>query len=109
MNTTKLLGLSLALGGLLLAALTPVACSSSDAVTEPPPDAAPGPGTDGGPGTGDGSPGTDSGGDGGSDCFTNPTTYFEIINACVTPDVTKITKNPTLPLEYADGGLPPAQ
>ena len=40
-----------------------------------------------------------------SDCFTNPTTHFEIINACT--DAVKLTKNPTLPLLAADGGLPP--
>ena len=35
----------------------------------------------------------------------NPTTHFEIINACT--DAVKITKNPTLPLLFSDGGLPP--
>ena len=40
-----------------------------------------------------------------SDCFMNPTTHFEIINACT--DAVKITKNPTLALLGADGGLPP--
>jgi hypothetical protein len=39
------------------------------------------------------------------DCFMNPMTHFEIINACT--DSVKITKNPTLPLLLADGGLPP--
>jgi hypothetical protein len=39
------------------------------------------------------------------DCFPNPTTHFEIINGCT--DAVKITKNPTLPLLLADGGLPP--
>jgi hypothetical protein len=38
------------------------------------------------------------------DCFMNPTNHFEIINACT--DAVKITKNPTLPLLLADGGLP---
>jgi hypothetical protein len=66
-----------------------------------------------------GIPGMDSGGpqpgmDGGgptlpdgapSDCFINPQTHFEIINACT--DSVKITKNPTLPLLLSDGGLPP--
>jgi hypothetical protein len=55
-------------------------------------------------------PGMDSGGptlpDGApSDCYLNPTTHLEIINACT--DAVKITKNPTLPLLYPDGGLPP--
>ncbi len=40
-----------------------------------------------------------------ADCFMNPTTHFEIINACTS--AVKIAKNPTLPLLYADGGLPP--
>ncbi len=53
-------------------------------------------------------PGQDGGPDGGpSDCFTNPQTHFEIINACTT--AVKISKSPTLPLLYPDGGLPPAQ
>lgn len=54
------------------------------------------PGTDGGPALPDGAP---------SDCFTNPKTHFEIINACT--DAVKIAKNPTLPLLSPDGGLPP--
>ena len=40
-----------------------------------------------------------------SDCFMSPKTHFEIINGCT--DAVKITKNPTLPLLAADGGLPP--
>ena len=38
-------------------------------------------------------------------CFTNPTTYNEIINACTTAQ--KIYKHPTLPLLGSDGSLPP--
>ena len=37
-------------------------------------------------------------------CFTNPTTYNEIINACTTAQ--KIYKHPTLPLLGSDGSLP---
>jgi hypothetical protein len=40
-----------------------------------------------------------------ADCFMNPQTHDEIINACTTAQ--KITKNPTLPLLNADGSLPP--
>ncbi len=40
-----------------------------------------------------------------TDCVMNPTTHAEIINGCT--DAVKITKNPTLPLQYSDGGLPP--
>ena len=40
-----------------------------------------------------------------ADCFMNPQTHDEIINACTTAQ--KITKNPTLPLLEADGSLPP--
>ncbi|NJM91228.1 MAG: hypothetical protein HC863_02990 [Myxococcales bacterium] len=40
-------------------------------------------------------------------CFTNPTTHEELINACTTADVEKIDKKPTLPLLPADGTLPP--
>jgi hypothetical protein len=44
--------------------------------------------------------------DGGpKDCFDNPKTHLEIINACTT--ATKITKTPALPRLHADGGLPP--
>ncbi len=38
-------------------------------------------------------------------CFTNPTTHYEIINACTTAQA--VDKHPNLPLQYADGGLPP--
>ena len=49
--------------------------------------------------------GTDSGVDSGpKDCFDNPTTAFEIINACT--DATRIAKDPNLPLRLMDGGLP---
>lgn len=41
----------------------------------------------------------------GGDCFVNPKTHFEIINACTTAQ--KREKNPTLPLLLSDGGLPP--
>ena len=57
---------------------------------------------------GDGAPSAEASADGAlpdGDCFLNPTTHFEIINACT--DAVKITKNPTLPLLLTDGGLPP--
>jgi hypothetical protein len=38
-------------------------------------------------------------------CFTNPTTYNEIINACTTAQ--KIYKQTNLPLLGSDGSLPP--
>jgi hypothetical protein len=40
-----------------------------------------------------------------ADCVMNPKTHIEIINACT--DAVKVQKNPTLPLLYPDGGLPP--
>ena len=40
-----------------------------------------------------------------ADCFTNPITNDEIINACTTSQ--KIVKHPTLPLMGSDGSLPP--
>lgn len=49
----------------------------------------------------------DAGPDAPTDCYLNPTTHLEIINACTT--ATKITKNPTLPRLHPDGGLPPLQ
>ncbi len=83
--------------------LAVVGCDDgSSAVKERPPNAgndAGGPATDGGldPGTlPDGAP---------KDCFDNPKTHFEIINACTS--ATKVTKNPILPKLLPDGGLPP--
>ena len=49
----------------------------------------------------DGSP------DGEKDCFDDPKTHFEIINACTT--ATRVPKNPTLRMLLADGGLPPLE
>lgn len=110
MNTRKIgivIGVLAALSGIGI-----VACDdSSNAVKETPiplndagmpvtpgiDSGGPQPGTDGGgPTLPDGAP---------SDCFMNPHTHFEIINACT--DSVKITKNPTLPLLLSDGGLPP--
>jgi hypothetical protein len=55
-------------------------------------------------GTGGG--GTGGGGTGGApDCYTNPMTHLEIINACT--DAQKIDAMPVLPLLEMDGGLPP--
>jgi hypothetical protein len=103
---------ALVLGGLVIASsLVYVACDgSSNAVKEVNrapdsgmlPDGAMIPVPEGGPlpdgALPDGAP---------SDCFMNPTTHLEIINACT--DAVKITKNPILPLLLADGGLPPLQ
>lgn len=44
---------------------------------------------------------------GDADCFLNPTTHFEIINACT--DATRIDKNPVLSKLLPDGALPPLQ
>lgn len=88
-----------------------VACDdSSSAVKEPNPNVdsggGPQPGVDGGgplPGMDGGGPTLPDGAP--SDCYLDATTHLEIINACT--DAVKITKNPTLPLLAADGGLPP--
>ena len=102
---SRILGCAL----VILAGFTYASCDdSSSAVKEPPPNS----GNDAGPGS------TDSGSGGGfdagtlpdgapKDCFDNPKTHFEIINACT--NATKITKNPTLPKLLADGGLPPLE
>jgi len=101
-NTT----LSTLLAALAIVATTAVytACDDgSSAVKEPPPGT--GGAIDGG--LPDGS-GTDAGTlpDGAPrDCFENPKTHFEIINACT--NATRITKDPTLPKLLPDGGLPP--
>jgi hypothetical protein len=111
---TSARAIALAAAGLLLAtSLVYVACDSSDdnAVKEQAPGTDSGMLSDGAP-----IPVTDSGGnppfpdatfpDGApADCFMNPTTHFEIINACT--NAVKITKNPVLPLLLSDGGLPP--
>lgn len=85
--------LALALGSLGL-----YACDDNSSVKEP--------GATSSGGTSGGTSGSvDS--DGGADCFTNPKTHFEIINACT--DATAIEKNPALPRLLPDGGLPPLQ
>jgi len=103
MKTRSLTGL--VLGGLVIAAsVLYIACDSSSAVKERAPVPDSGLLADGAPEGGplpdgalpDGAPG---------DCFLNPKTHFEIINACT--DAVRITKNPTLPLLLTDGGLPP--
>jgi hypothetical protein len=43
-------------------------------------------------------------GDGG-DCYPNPMTYVEIINACTNAQAVDV--DPVLPLLLPDGGLPP--
>lgn len=84
-----------------LSTLAYVACDdSSSTVKEPSPI------VDAGPGTPDIDSGFETLPDGGTkDCFDNPKTHFEIINACT--NATKISKNPVLPKLLADGGLPP--
>ena len=89
----------------ILASVTHAACDdSSSAVKEP----TAGSGNDAGPRADGG--GLDAGTlpDGApKDCFDDPKTHFEIINACT--NATKLTKNPTLPRLLADGGLPPLE
>lgn len=89
----------------LSGALVGVACDSeSNAVKEPQAQPSttttstgnnPGTTPDGGPAVDDAGP---------TDCIQNPQTHDEIINACT--DAVKIAKNPQLPLQYPDGGLP---
>jgi hypothetical protein len=93
-NTTIRIVLSVALvvGGVAFGA---AACDDSSAVKEQLVDA--------------GTPTIDSGTSGGDagekDCFDNPQTHFEIINACTT--AVRIDKNPKLNKLLPDGGLPP--
>ncbi len=91
----------------IFAGFTYAACDDSSSAVKEPTNA----GNDAGPGS------TDSGGGGfdagtlpdgaPKDCFDNPKTHFEIINACT--NATKITKTPSLPKLLADGGLPPLE
>lgn len=92
--------LSFVLLGFVLLGLA--ACDEGSAVKEPAPSPSGTSTTDaGGPATGG-----DGGADGGpSDCFENPKTHYEIINACT--GATKIAKTPVLPKLLPDGGLPP--
>ena len=104
-RTSRLLGF--VVGGVLVAScLLYIACDGgSNAVKEvnPAPDTGvlpdgakiPEGGTPDGPLLPDGAP---------ADCFMNPTTHFEIINACT--NAVKIAKNPTLAGLLSDGGLP---
>ena len=81
----------------LVAALAVGACggdSSSGGTTTS------GPGSTGGGGMGGG-----GAGGGAPDCFTNPKTHVEIINACT--DADKIDKTSNLPLLGPKGELPP--
>ena len=78
-----------------------VACDdSSSAVKEPQPSPIERPG----PGPGAESDGGAKGDGGAKDCFDDPKTHYEIINACTT--ATKIAKDPVLPKLLPDGGLP---
>jgi hypothetical protein len=59
----------------------------------------------GGMGGGGGAGGSGGAGGGAPDCFTNPKTHVEIINACTTAD--EVDKSPKLPLLGPNGELPP--
>lgn len=75
------------------------ACDGSSAVKEAVVDAgAPEAGSSGGTSGNAGEAGA-------KDCFDDPKTHFEIINACT--DATGIAKDPTLRKLLPDGGLPP--
>ncbi len=91
----------LALAFAVPGALVTVACDESAAIKDVPPDAARGPiGTTTPPVLN-----PDAGPDAPTDCYLNPTTHIEIINACTT--ATKIAKSPVLVKLHPDGGLPP--
>lgn len=102
---TKLVALVLVLSA--QAALVSVACDDSSAVKENvSPDGAPANPPPGNPQMPDGGLPDAFLPDGApADCYTNPKTHFEIINACT--NALKVAKNPTLPRLYPDGGLPP--
>ena len=88
------------------ASVVHVGCDDSSAVKEATPNT--NPGVDGGNTGTDGGGGLDAGTlpDGApKDCFDDPKTHFEIINACT--NATRITKNPSLPKLLPNGDLPP--
>jgi len=91
---------------LALSCILHIGCDDGSAIKEP----SPGSGGDAG------NAGSDAGGalDAGTlpdgapkDCFDDPKTHFEIINACT--NAVRVPKNPTLPTLLPDGGLPPLQ
>lgn len=85
-----------------LAALAAAACGNDDTESNP---FIPLGGGQAGSG-GSGGPGGAGGSAGGKpDCFTNPKTHYEIINACT--NAVKIKKTPNLNGLNADGSLPP--
>lgn len=91
-----------------MAAASYVACTDDSVVHDKPiaADGGPSPGTEGGQGLDGGPAGMNDGATPpGLDCFPNPKTHDEIINACT--DAARVDKHPTLPLLQADGGLPP--
>lgn len=91
---------------LALSCVLHAACDDGSAIKEPPP----GSSSDAGHAGSDAGGGLDAGTlpDGApKDCFDDPKTHFEIINACT--NAARIAKNPTLPKLLPDGGLPPLQ
>jgi hypothetical protein len=82
------------------------ACDDSSSAVKEPTGHPSAPTNDSGTTSGGGPDG--SAGDGGpKDCFDNPQTHFEIINACT--NAVRIEKNPTLNKLLPDGGLPPLE
>lgn len=79
--------------------LASAACSSNEPTDNPLT-------TPGGVGGAAGSTGAQGGGGaGGVDCYLNPKTHHEIINACT--DAVRVKKAPSLKGLNADGSLPP--
>ncbi len=103
MNRTIVLSaLGAAFAASLVLGLATAGCDdSSSTVKETPPTTSST--SSGGSSSGASSSGASSSGT--PDCFTDPKTHFEIINACT--DAQKVTKNPTLTKLLSDGGLPP--
>lgn len=92
----------LALSALLALSTAFAACDDGGLPTDTTTTGTAGDGGDGGSG---GATGGGGGAGGGPDCYTNPTTHEEIINACT--DAEKVDKQPVLPLLNPDGTLPP--
>jgi hypothetical protein len=96
------------LAALSIASLGLVGCTGDDtqAAHESPPDSGSQPDSTAGNDSGGGTDG--GGGDSGNpepDCYMNPKTHHEIINACT--DAQAVDKTPSLPLRQPDGSLPP--
>lgn len=102
----------LAIGGILAGVIIyTTACDDSSTVKEPTGTSSSSSGNQGSTTSSSGDPNNLDAGmlpDGApKDCFDNPVSHFQLINACTNAD--RVDRKPTLQKLLADGGLPPLQ